>query len=186
MNSPQKAPIHISEVNVASNSPNPTEALLSNLAHTPFVLDWKQYASVEAFWQWLKYSREEDRARIADMHGITSKKIGNEGDNQGGTFEYLWKVYTAGSSEHQKLMYRAIQAKLEQNPDVLKLLLATGNVTIIHEPKKKDGTPYPDSDTIPAVVFSRFLMRLRSELTVSDKVISTKQSTANLIQKKQV
>jgi hypothetical protein len=39
MNSPQKSPTQILEVNVASNSLNPTEALLSNLAHTPFVLD---------------------------------------------------------------------------------------------------------------------------------------------------
>jgi predicted NAD-dependent protein-ADP-ribosyltransferase YbiA (DUF1768 family) len=72
-----------------------------------------------------------------------------------------------GSFEHQELMYWAIRAKLEQNPDVLKLLLATGNAKIIHEPKKKDGTPYPDSETIPASIFSGFLMKLRDELALT-------------------
>lgn len=43
--------LSLSPINVASNSENPTEALLSNLAHTPFSLDSREYASVEAFWQ---------------------------------------------------------------------------------------------------------------------------------------
>jgi len=181
MNFPQKAPVDTSIINIASNSINPTEALLSNLAHTPFILDWKLYASVEAFWQWLKYSKEVDRIRIADMYWIPSKKIGNEGDNKEWTFEYLWKSYIAGSSEHQELMYRAIQAKLEQNPDVLKLLIATGNTYIIHEPRKKDWTPYPDSETIPAVIFAGFLMKLRSELSISDKIYTIKQTASDIL-----
>ena len=42
---------NITVINIASNSENITEALLSNLAHTPFEMNGKQYASVEAFWQ---------------------------------------------------------------------------------------------------------------------------------------
>jgi len=61
-------------------------------------------------------------------------------------------------------MRRAIRAKLEQNSNVLSLLLSTGNIPIIHDPKKKDGTSYPDSATIPARVFSQILVELRSEL----------------------
>lgn len=181
MNFPQEKPVSTSTINIASNSENPTEALLSNLAHTPFILDWKEYTSVEGFWQWLKFSKEEDRIRIASMYGILSKKIGNEGDNKNGTFEYLWKIYTAGSSEHQELMCHAIRAKLKQNPEVLKLLFATGSAPIIHEPKKKDGTPYPDSETIPAVIFSGFLMRLRSDLSVSEKIQVTKQAASDAL-----
>ena len=71
---------NITVINIASNSENITEALLSNLAHTPFEMNGKQYASVEAFWQWLKYKSEEDRNRIALMYWIISKKIGNDGD----------------------------------------------------------------------------------------------------------
>lgn len=150
-------------INVASNSENPTEAILSNLANTPFKLDGKTYASVEAFWQWLKYSKEEDRDKIAGMSWIASKKIGDAGDNREGHFEYLWRQYIVGSQEHHELMRRAIRAKLEQNQEVLKLLLETWNTPIIHEPKKKDGTSYPDSTTIPAAVFSGMLMELRDE-----------------------
>lgn len=152
-------------INVASNSENPTEAILSNLANTPFELDGKTYASVEAFWQWLKFSNEEERMKISGMFWIASKKIGDTGDNREGHFEYLWRQYTVGSEEHHELMYRAIRAKLEQNPETLKLLLETWDTPIIHEPRKKDGTPYPDSTTIPASVFSWMLMRLREELS---------------------
>lgn len=150
-------------INVASNSENPTEAILSNLANTPFELDGKNYASVEAFWQWLKFSIEEERIRISGMFLIASKKIGDAGDNREGHFEYLWQQYIVGSQEHHELMRRAIRAKLEQNPKALKLLLETWNTPIIHEPKKKDGTLYPDSTTIPAAVFSGMLMELRNE-----------------------
>lgn len=41
----------IALINIASNSKNPTEALLSNLAYTPFEFEGRIYASVEAFWQ---------------------------------------------------------------------------------------------------------------------------------------
>jgi hypothetical protein len=41
----------IALINIASNSENPTEALLSNLAHAPFEFEGRIYASVEAFWQ---------------------------------------------------------------------------------------------------------------------------------------
>lgn len=149
-------------INVASNSENLTEALLSNLAHTPFSLDGRQYVSVEAFWQWLKYSNEEDRKKVAILSGIESKKVWNNGDNTE-RFEYNGVMYLVWSEEHQNLMRRAIRAKLEQNSNVLSLLLATGNAPIIHDPKKKDGTSYPDSTTIPAKVFSQILLDMRGE-----------------------
>lgn len=61
-------------------------------------------------------------------------------------------------------MRRAIRAKLEQNSNVLSLLLATGDTPIVHDPKRKDGSSYPDSTTIPAKVFSQILMTIRDEL----------------------
>ena len=177
---------NITVINIASNSENITEALLSNLAHTPFEMNGKQYASVEVFWQWLKYKSEEDRNRIALMYWIISKKIGNDGDNSDWSFEYFWQRYVVGSPEHQELMYRAIRAKLEQNPEVLRLLIDTGNTPVIHEPKKKDGTLYGDSETIPAVIFSGFLMRLRKELQISSKIHWTEKNVEALLNQKQV
>jgi hypothetical protein len=96
------------------------------------------------------------------MHGIKSKIIGN-GTPKSETFEYNGQIYRVGSPEHQGLMKRVIRAKLEQNPHILKLLLDTGNTEIIHRPVRKDGTPYPDSTTVPEKIFSGFLMELREE-----------------------
>jgi predicted NAD-dependent protein-ADP-ribosyltransferase YbiA (DUF1768 family) len=157
-----------------------TEALLSNLAHTPFEMDGMRYASVEAFWQGLKYSDTAKRDEIATYHGLASKKSGDEWDNEA-EFVYLGQRYDTGSREHQELMYRALRAKLEQHPDILALLLATGDTPIIHKPVKKDGTPYPDSITIPADIFAGYLMRLRSKLGVSGQVDETRESAISLL-----
>ena len=81
-------------------------------------------------------------------------------------------------------MKAALRAKFSQNPDCLQLLLATGNAEIIHEPKMKDGTPYPDSTTVPAAVFSRFLMEVRDELrkTPDAVVAETVTKTSNALE----
>jgi predicted NAD-dependent protein-ADP-ribosyltransferase YbiA (DUF1768 family) len=152
-------------VNVASNSKDWTEAALSNLAPAPFVLDGRRYESVEGFWQGLKFSDQAKRDEVAKMAGLPSKKIGDAA-TPAETFDYDGKTYRVGSPEHLGLMYRAIRAKLEQNPKALELLLATGNRPIIHRPMKKDGTPYPDSVTVPAETFSRMLTELRTVLAV--------------------
>ncbi|TSC92622.1 MAG: Uncharacterized protein CEN89_552 [Candidatus Berkelbacteria bacterium Licking1014_7] len=76
-----------------------------------------------------------------------------------------------GSPEHHELMKQAIRAKLEQNPDVLKLLLDTGDKQITHLLKTPDGRTLPDSKTIPGAVFSQILMDLREEFRkrISDR-----------------
>lgn len=102
------------------------------------------------------------RVKISTMHGIESKKVGNDAPKSE-TFVYNGQTYRVGSPEHQGLMKRVIRAKLEQNPHVLKLLLDSGDTKIIHRPVRKDGTPYPDSTTIPERIFSGFLMELREE-----------------------
>jgi hypothetical protein len=60
-------------------------------------------------------------------------------------------------------MKRAIKAKLEQNPEVLKLLLETRNKQITHILIAHDGSLIPDSKTIPSAVFCSILMELREE-----------------------
>lgn len=158
--------------NVASNSKNRIEKRLSNLDYAPFVLHGRTYASIEGFWQGLKFPEgSEMRAQVAAMSGLPSKKIGDTA-GKGGTFEYLGQTYAVGSNEHRLLMKAALRAKFGRNPDCLQLLLATGNAEIIHEPKMKDGTPYPDSPTIPAAVFSRFLMEIRDEFRKSAKDVA--------------
>lgn len=150
-------------LNVASNGATETECLLSNLAPAPFTLDGRRYASVEGFWQGLKFPDQTRRDEIARLDGLPSKKIGDEAPKSE-TFAYEGATVRVGSPEHHGLMYCAIRAKLEQNPEILKLLVETGTRPIVHRPMKKDGTPYPDSVTVPEAVFSAMLMKLREEL----------------------
>ncbi len=43
-------------INISSRSSNPAIRLISNFARTPFELHSEQYASIEAFWQGLKFA----------------------------------------------------------------------------------------------------------------------------------
>ena len=59
-------------LNITSRSPEPLR-LISNFAHTPFVLDGLDDASVEGFWQGLKSPDEANRRRLAMLHGAKPK-----------------------------------------------------------------------------------------------------------------
>ncbi len=150
-------------VNIGLRGETEAECMLSNFAHTPFDLDGVHYESVEAFWQSIKFPEgSKDRAETAGLVGGKAKRAGKftigirEIDYQGQRIE-------VGSPEHHDLMKRAIRAKLEQNPEVLKLLLDTGDKQITHVLKTPDGKILPDSKTIPGAVFSQILMDLRQE-----------------------
>jgi hypothetical protein len=62
-------------INISSRSPMPLK-LASNFAHTPFVLDDREYASVEGFWQGLKFPQAADRLRLASLHGDEARDAG--------------------------------------------------------------------------------------------------------------
>ncbi len=141
-------------VNIGSQGETETEQVLSNFAATPFVLDGQHYASVEGFWQSLKFPEgSREREEVSQMVGREAKRTGRQAPRQE-TFRYLGQEIRVGSPEHHELMRRAIRAKLEQNLHVLKLLLATGNRPITHILKAPDGRVLPDSKTIPGAIFS--------------------------------
>jgi len=153
------------EFNVASNSINDIEAWLSNLSYNPFVLNWISYASIEAFWQSLKFEEwTEDWNQCIKLSWSESKKFWNKA-KQKDTFIYNWIEYIVWSKSHQDLMKDALREQLKQNPNKLKLLLSTWNINLIHKPKKEDWSYYPDSTTIPWEIFSLFLMELRKEFS---------------------
>lgn len=156
-------------VNIGLKGESETEHQLSNFAQTPFDLDGIHYESVEGFWQSIKFPEgSADRVRTAGLIGGEAKKTGKR---TGGinTIEYQGQTVVVGSPEHHELMKRAIRAKLEQNPNVLKLLLNTGDEQITHVLKTPDGKILPDSKTIPGVIFSKILMDLREEFRQQKK-----------------
>ena len=133
--------------------------LLSNFAATPFEFHGKKYASLEGFWQAMKYPEDADdprakfpglewkytRDQVAQLTGFDAKRAGDLASAnmkrmgitwvsfEGNRFEYRPKE--PGSphferGEHYRLIVEATREKVRQNPEVRKVLLATGNLVL--------------------------------------------------------
>ena len=151
-------------LNIAATSDSETGRRLGNLEEAHFELDGERFASIEGFWQGIKYPEgSNERRRIFTLFGMEAKFAGDPVKHLE-ELTYGGQVIKIGSPEHHELMKRALCAKLEQNPKLKDMLIASEEATIIHEPTKPDGALYPDSKTIPAAVYSSIMMELRSEL----------------------
>ena len=124
--------------------------LLSNFAPTPFVFHGKKYASLEGFWQMMKYPEGPNdprskflgiewkytRDQVAQMVSFEANKAGALASEnmtkmgitwvsfEGKRFEYKPAV----PGEHSKLIVEATWEKVKQNPEVKKVLLSTGDL----------------------------------------------------------
>jgi len=142
-------------INVTSRSPAPLD-LLSNFAATPFELDGVTYASVESFWQGLKFATRRERMAVAEMAGPRARKEG-EKVGYGATVTYAGEEIPVGTWGHWQLMERATAAKMAQNEPAREALLATAPRPLTHRVRR-------DSKTIPGVVMADIWMRLRARL----------------------
>ena len=153
--------------------------LLSNFAPTPFVFHGKRYASLEGFWQMMKYPEGPNdsrakfpglewkytREQVAQMVAFEANKAGAlAGENmtkmgitwvsfEGKRFEYKPAV----PGEHYKLIVAATWAKVKQNPEVKRVLLSTGNLIL-----KPDHHQEPNAPA--AWHYYEILMQIRAEL----------------------
>lgn len=153
--------------------------LLSNFAPTPFVFRGKRYASLEGFWQMMKYPEDpnDPRARfsgvewkytrdqVAAMVSFEAKRAGDLGEAnmkkmgitwvsfEGKNFEYK----PSKPGEHYKLIVAAMWEKVKQNPEVKKVLLATGDLVL-----KPDHHQEPNAPA--AWRYFEILMQIRAEL----------------------
>ena len=150
--------------------------LLSNFAATPFKFHGKKYASLEGFWQAMKYPEDADdprakaewkytREQVAQLTGFDAKRAGDVGsDNmkklgidwvsfEGKRFEYRPKI----PGEQYRLIVEATRAKVEQNPEVRRVLLATG--TLVLKPDHRQ-----EVDAVAAWRYYDILMLIRAEL----------------------
>jgi len=144
----RRAPLNIVQ------SVAPRFAPISNLAHTPFELDGRRYASVEGFWQGLKLLDPLERSVIAGLWGREAKKRGSSFD-QPTEFAYDGDKVVAGSPEHWALMRAACEAKFTQNVEARTALLATGERWLTHKVRK-------DSRMIPGAIVADIWMRIRA------------------------
>jgi predicted NAD-dependent protein-ADP-ribosyltransferase YbiA (DUF1768 family) len=153
--------------------------LLSNFAPTPFVFHGKRYESLEGFWQMMKYPEgpydqrakfpglewKYTRAQVAQMVGFEANKAGalaSENMTKMGiawvSFEgrhFAYKPVVPG--EHYKLIVAATWAKVNQNPEVKKVLLRTGNLIL-----KPDHHQEPNAPA--AWRYYEILTQIRTEL----------------------
>jgi predicted NAD-dependent protein-ADP-ribosyltransferase YbiA (DUF1768 family) len=143
-------------IQVSSMVKDPAIGLIGNFADTPFTLDERKYASIESFWQGLKFEREADRRRIAALPGRQARRAGEEA-GYGATITYAGAAIPVGTWQHWALMERACQAKFTQNDEAREALLATGRRPLQHKLRR-------DSKSIPGVIMAEICMRIRGRL----------------------
>jgi len=153
--------------------------LLSNFAPTPFTYRGRRYASLEGFWQMMLYPEDANdprakhpglewkytRDQVANMTAFEAKKAGDLAEEnmrkmnigwvsfEGRRFEYR----SAKPREHYRLIAAATREKVRQNPEVQKVLLATGDLVL-----KPDHHQEPDAP--PEWRYFEILTRIRKEL----------------------
>jgi predicted NAD-dependent protein-ADP-ribosyltransferase YbiA (DUF1768 family) len=140
-------------INVISTARDPAIRLLSNFAETPFELDGRTYASVEGFWQGLKFPDAAKRREVAALAGGKARRAGDVVP-QSETFVYERRTIRAGSPEHWQLMALACWAKFSQHAEARRALLATGARPLVHKTRR-------DSRSIPGVIMADIWMKVR-------------------------
>jgi predicted NAD-dependent protein-ADP-ribosyltransferase YbiA (DUF1768 family) len=153
--------------------------LLSNFAPTPFVFHGQRYASLEGFWQMMKYPEGDDdpragfpglqwqytRQQVAGLTSFAAKKAGDLAEQnmkkmnidwvsfEGRRFEYKPAV----PGEHYRLIVAATWEKVRQNPEVKKVLLSTGDLVLRPDHHQERSAP-------AAWRYYDILMEIRKEL----------------------
>lgn len=142
-------------ININAKAPKPLD-LISNFAATPFELDGEAYASIEGFWQGLKFSDLTERRRVAALSGPEAKDAGGRAPASD-LIVYGDELIRAGTWDHWQLMERACRAKFGQQEGARAALLSTGERPLMHQMRR-------DSRTIPGVVVAQIWMRIRETL----------------------
>jgi predicted NAD-dependent protein-ADP-ribosyltransferase YbiA (DUF1768 family) len=153
--------------------------LLSNFAATPFTFRGRRYASLEGFWQMMLYPEgpADPRARaagltwpftrdsVARMVAFDAKRAGALAERNMERLGIGWVTFegrrfayrSARPGRHYRLIVAAMREKLRQNPEVERVLLATGDLIL-----RPDHQQEPDA---PAEWrYCEIWMRFRAEL----------------------
>lgn len=153
--------------------------LLSNFAPTPFVFHGKRYASLEGFWQMMKYPEGPDdprakfpglewkytRDQVAQMVAFEANRAGSLASANMEKMKITWVSFEGKRfeykpdkpGEHYRLIVAATWEKVKQNPEVKKVLLSTGGLIL-----KPDHHQEPNAPA--AWKYYEILMQIRREL----------------------
>jgi predicted NAD-dependent protein-ADP-ribosyltransferase YbiA (DUF1768 family) len=152
---------------------------LSNFAATPFEFRGQRYASLEGFWQMMKYPEGPDdprakfsglewklvRADVAQLTAFEAKRAGDIGSRNMQKMRIDWITFEGKQipykpsepGEHYRLIVEATRAKVGQNPDVRRVLLSTGDL-------KLRPDHHQEKDAPAAWRYYDILMQIRDEL----------------------
>jgi predicted NAD-dependent protein-ADP-ribosyltransferase YbiA (DUF1768 family) len=153
--------------------------LLSNFAPTPFEYRGQRYASLEGFWQMMLYPEGGDdprakfpdltwkytREQVSQMTAFEAKSAGTLAEENMKKMGIDWVSFEgsrfpyrpAETGEHYRLIMEATRAKIAQNPQVKKILLATGDLILKPDHHEEPNAP-------EAWHYYKILMQIRSEL----------------------
>ena len=168
--------------------------LLSNFAATPFEFRGKRYASLEGFWQMMKYPEGPDdprakfpgsngsytRDEVAQLTAFDAKKAGDLASRNMAKMGIDWVTFEgkqmpykpAEPGEHYRLIDEATREKVRQNPEVKRVLLATGDLVL-----KPDH--HQEKDAPAAWRYYEILMKIRDE-TAARKPIGNVEHAARI------
>jgi len=170
--------------------------LLSNFAATPFTFRGKKYASLEGFWQMMKFPEGPDdprakfaglewkhkREEVAQMTAFEAKAAGDLGSQNMKKMGIEWVTFEGKQfpyrpekpGEHYKLIVEATREKVQQNPKVQEVLLATGDLVLKPDHHQEANAP-------PAWRYYEILTRIRDELAhKGTKAANDKKQPAGL------
>lgn len=152
--------------------------ILSNFADTPFSYRGQRYASLEGFWQCMKYPEgaedprrdprvrwKHTRAEVADMVAFEAHAAGVAAEANMKTLGIEWVSFEgeqilykgAGIERHYELILAASWAKVRQNRRVREVLRATGDLELLPD-------HHEDADGTKAWRYYEIYMRIRAEL----------------------
>lgn len=137
--------------------------LLSNFAATPFFFRDKHYASLEGFWQMMLYPEggkdpratfpglewKYTREQVAEMTSFEAKNAGSLAEENMNKMGITWATFEgrqieyrpAEPGEHYRLIVAATWEKVRQNPEVKKVLLATGDLILKPDHHQEPNAP---------------------------------------------
>lgn len=166
--------------------------LLSNFAATPFTFRGRRYASLEGFWQMMLYPEGQrdpratfpglewkyTRAQVAQMTAFEAKAAGTLAEENMKRMGINWATFAGKRfpyrsmkpGVHYRLIVAATWAKVEQNPEVRKVLLATGDLILRPDHHSEPNAP-------PEWRYFEILTRIRGRLQRDLKTKARAQAT---------
>jgi predicted NAD-dependent protein-ADP-ribosyltransferase YbiA (DUF1768 family) len=137
--------------------------ILSNFTPAPFEYRGKRYASVEGFWQMMLYPENKNdprakfpglvwkftREEVSAMSAFEAKNAGKLAKENMKTMNIDWATFegeqftykTLTRGRHYELIVDAMRAKMNQNPEVKRILALTGTLILKPDHTQEENVP---------------------------------------------